>query len=94
VGDDPAVAADGGDEVGPEVVVGEEMVLGSGAVEVVVDITRANSGGEESSPGGSAVRRWCSEPEQGRSGLEYAVSVGLGGGSERAGGGVRRGGGT
>jgi hypothetical protein len=54
VGDDLAGAANGGDEVVPEVVVGEEMVLGAGAGEVDVDITRAASGGEEGGPGRAA----------------------------------------
>ncbi len=46
MGDDSAGAADGGDEVSPEVVVVVEIVLGAGAVEVGVEITRADSGGE------------------------------------------------
>ncbi len=44
-------AADGGDGVGPEVVGGEEMVLGAGAGKMGVDITRAASGGEKGGPG-------------------------------------------
>jgi hypothetical protein len=47
-----AVAAHGGDEVGPEDVSGEERVLVAGAGDVGVDFTRAASGGEESGPGG------------------------------------------
>ncbi len=46
------MAADGGAEVGSEVVGGEEMVLGARAGEVDVDITRAASGGKEGGPGG------------------------------------------
>jgi hypothetical protein len=77
VGDESAGAADGSDEVGTEVVVGAEMELGAGAVEVGVNITRADSGGEEGGPGGgeSAVRRWCSEPERGWSGPECELAV-------------------
>jgi hypothetical protein len=70
VGDDSAGAANGGDEDGPEVVISAEVVLGAGAVKVGDDITGTDSGGEEGGPGGSAARRWCSQPEQGRSGLE------------------------
>jgi hypothetical protein len=51
-GVDLAVAANGGAEVGSEVVGGEEMVLGARAGEVDVDTTRAASGGKEGSPGG------------------------------------------
>jgi hypothetical protein len=45
-----AVAADGGDEVGPEDVGGggKERVLGAGAGDVGDEITRAAGGGEES----------------------------------------------
>jgi hypothetical protein len=75
VGDEAAGATDGGDEVGPEVVMGAEMVLGAGAVEVGVDITRADSGSEEGGPGGPVARRWCSEPERGRSGPECQLAV-------------------
>jgi hypothetical protein len=46
------VATDGGDEVSPEDVSGEEKVLGAGAGDVGVDITLAASGGEEGGPGG------------------------------------------
>ncbi len=51
--DDLSGAADGGDEVGPEVVGVEVMVLGAGtaAGEIGVDITWAASGGEEGGPG-------------------------------------------
>ncbi len=44
--------ADGVDGDGPEVVGDEEMVLGAGAGEVGVDITRAASGGKKGGPGG------------------------------------------
>jgi hypothetical protein len=65
VGDDSAGAADGGNEVGPEVVASEEMVLEAGAAEVGVDITRDDSGSEEGGPGGGSAARWCLEPELG-----------------------------
>jgi hypothetical protein len=47
-----AGAADGGNEVSPEDVSGEEMVLGARAGDVGVDITRAAGDSEEGGPGG------------------------------------------
>jgi hypothetical protein len=108
-----AVAADGGNEVGPEDVSGggEERVLGAEAGEVGEEITWAVGGGEGSGSGGvggeevvlgavagvesgdpiswisgsgrTAKLSDCSE-------IGEAVGVGLGGGGDRAEGGVRR----
>jgi hypothetical protein len=60
-----AVAADGGDKVGPEDVGGggEERVLGAG--DVGKEITRAAGGAKRAGQGESAVRRWYLEPELG-----------------------------
>jgi hypothetical protein len=60
-----AVAADGGDEVGPEDVGGggEERVLGARAGEVCKEITWAVGGGEGSGSGGVGGEEvWYSEP--------------------------------
>jgi hypothetical protein len=66
-------AAEGGDGVGPEVVGSEEMVLGAGAGdgEVGIDITSSATGGEKGGPREVGGKRWCSEPELGRSDPEY-----------------------
>ncbi len=71
--DDLSGAADGGNEVGPEEVGGEEMVLGAGAGagEVGVNITKATSGGEEGGPGGVGGEKMCSESELGRNDPEF-----------------------
>ncbi len=45
------MAADGGDEVGPEDVGSEEKVLGAGASDVGINITRVVSSGKEEGPG-------------------------------------------
>jgi hypothetical protein len=98
VGDGSAGAADGGAEDGPEVVVGARVVLGAGAGGV---------GGEEMALGAGGGAEWSgvrtgtiecncggSARRSESSAIGDSVSVGLGGGGERAGGGVRRGGGT
>ena len=98
VGDGSAGAADGGAEDGPEVVVGARVVLGAGAGGV---------GGEEMALGAGAGAEWSGVPtgcivgscggsarKCANSATGDAVGVGLGGGGERAGGGVRRGGET
>jgi hypothetical protein len=118
------VAADGGDEVGPEDVgvggeervlragAGKERVLGAKAGEVGKEITCAVGGGEGSESGGVGGKEvvlgaiagvesgdpigWISGSERRTAKLSdcsevgEAVGVGLGGGGDRAGGGVRR----
>jgi hypothetical protein len=75
VGDDSAGAADGGNEVGPEVVASEEMVLEAGAAEVGVDITRDDSGSEEGGPGGGQRRDGAWSRSGGWSGPEFQLAV-------------------
>jgi hypothetical protein len=95
---DSAGAADGGAEDGPEVIIGARVVLGAGSGGV---------GGEEIALGAGAWAEWpgvqtgCIVGSCGGSARKSdisvigdAVGVGLGGGSGRARGGVRRGGGT
>jgi hypothetical protein len=97
VGDDSAEAADGGAEDGPEVVVGVRVVLGAGSGGV---------GSKEMALGAGAGAEWSgvltgcivgncggSARKSDSSATGDVVGVGLGGGDERAGGGMRRGGG-
>jgi hypothetical protein len=98
VGNVSAGAADGGAEDGPEVVVGARVVLGAGSGGV---------GGEEMALGAGAGAEWSgvltgtivcncggSTRRSKRSTIGDSVGIGLGGGGERARGGVGRGGGT
>jgi hypothetical protein len=100
VGEESAGAASGGAEGGPEVVVGARVVLGAGSGGV---------GGEEMVLGAGAGAEWSGVPTgcivgscggsarkcaNSVTGDAVGVDVGLGGGGERAGGGVRGGGET
>ncbi len=77
--DDLSGAANGADEVDPEVVGVEVLVLGAGAGagKIGVDITWTANGGEEGGSGEVGVVAWIYglEPELGRSDPEFQLDV-------------------
>ncbi len=98
MGDDYAGAADGGAEDGPEVVIRARVVLGagSGGVGGKVMALGAGAGAERSGVLTGCIVGNCggSARKSDSSAIGDEVGIGLGGSGKRAGGGVRRGGGT
>ncbi len=86
VGDDSAGATNGGAENGPELVISARVVLGAG---LGAEWSGVLTGCVVGNCGGSARKS-----DNSATGDVVGVGVGLRGGGERAGGGVRRGGRT